>query len=53
MLAPLHPVIASTDRGFAQGPFGRRIHPSIIWAKLRALSEGATIADRKLGMRGS
>jgi 5-methyltetrahydropteroyltriglutamate--homocysteine methyltransferase len=46
-------VIASTDCGFAQGPFGRRVHPSIMWAKLRALSEGATIASRILGMRGS
>jgi 5-methyltetrahydropteroyltriglutamate--homocysteine methyltransferase len=43
-------VIASTDCGFAQGPFGRRVHPSIMWAKLRALSEGAAIASRTLGM---
>ena len=41
-------VIASTDCGFAQGPFGRRVHPSIMWAKLRALSEGAAIASRTL-----
>ena len=39
-------VIASTDCGFAQGPFTRRVHPSIQWAKLRALSEGARIAGR-------
>jgi 5-methyltetrahydropteroyltriglutamate--homocysteine methyltransferase len=38
-------VIASTDCGFAQGPFGRRVHPSIMWAKLRALSEGAAIGN--------
>ena len=43
-------VMASTDCGFAQGPFGRRVHPSIMWAKLRALSEGAAIASRMLGM---
>ena len=43
-------VIASTDCGFAQGPFGRRVHPSIMWAKLRALSEGAAIASRTLGV---
>jgi 5-methyltetrahydropteroyltriglutamate--homocysteine methyltransferase len=43
-------VIASTDCGFAQGPFGRRVHPSIMWAKLRALSEGTAIANRILGM---
>jgi 5-methyltetrahydropteroyltriglutamate--homocysteine methyltransferase len=41
-------VIASTDCGFAQGPFGRRVHPSIMWAKLRALSEGAAIASKEL-----
>jgi 5-methyltetrahydropteroyltriglutamate--homocysteine methyltransferase len=41
-------VVASTDCGFAQGPFARRVHPSIQWAKLRALSEGARIADRAL-----
>jgi 5-methyltetrahydropteroyltriglutamate--homocysteine methyltransferase len=39
-------VIASTDCGFAQGPFTRRVHPSIMWAKLKALAEGARIAGR-------
>jgi 5-methyltetrahydropteroyltriglutamate--homocysteine methyltransferase len=38
-------VIASTDCGFAQGPFTRRVHPSIMWAKLRALVEGARLAS--------
>jgi 5-methyltetrahydropteroyltriglutamate--homocysteine methyltransferase len=41
-------VIASTDCGFAQGPFARRVHPSIMWAKLGALAEGARIATREL-----
>ena len=41
-------VIASTDCGFAQGPFARRVHPSIMWAKLGALAEGARIASREL-----
>ena len=41
-------VIASTDCGFAQGPFGRRVHPSIMWAKLSALSEGTAMASRVL-----
>src|SRR6185369_10228413 len=27
-------VIAGTDCGFAQGPFYRRVHPSVMWAKL-------------------
>ncbi len=41
-------VIAGTDCGFAQGPFHRRVHPSIMWAKLEALAEGARIASRQL-----
>jgi 5-methyltetrahydropteroyltriglutamate--homocysteine methyltransferase len=41
-------VIASTDCGFAQGPFARRVHPSIMWAKLASLAEGARIASREL-----
>jgi 5-methyltetrahydropteroyltriglutamate--homocysteine methyltransferase len=41
-------VIAGTDCGFAQGPFARRVHPSIMWAKLKALVDGAQIASREL-----
>jgi 5-methyltetrahydropteroyltriglutamate--homocysteine methyltransferase len=41
-------VIAGTDCGFAQGPFHRRVHPSIMWAKLAALVEGARLASRQL-----
>jgi 5-methyltetrahydropteroyltriglutamate--homocysteine methyltransferase len=41
-------VLASTDCGFAQGPFHRRVHPSIMWAKLESLVEGARIASREL-----
>ena len=41
-------VIASTDCGFAQGPFARRVHPSIMWAKLASLAEGARLASREL-----
>lgn len=41
-------VIAGTDCGFAQGPFHRRVHPSIMWAKLEALVEGARIATAEL-----
>jgi 5-methyltetrahydropteroyltriglutamate--homocysteine methyltransferase len=44
-------VIASTDCGFAQGPFTRRVHPSIMWAKLRALVEGAELATKLLWKR--
>ncbi len=41
-------VIASTDCGFAQEQFNRRVHPSIIWAKLEAMAEGARIATKEL-----
>ncbi|MEZ5235501.1 MAG: cobalamin-independent methionine synthase II family protein [Acidimicrobiales bacterium] len=41
-------VVASTDCGFAQGPFARRVHPSIMWAKLDALCRGAELAAARL-----
>jgi 5-methyltetrahydropteroyltriglutamate--homocysteine methyltransferase len=41
-------VMAGTDCGFAQGPFHRRVHPSIMWAKLETLAEGARLASREL-----
>jgi 5-methyltetrahydropteroyltriglutamate--homocysteine methyltransferase len=41
-------VLAGTDCGFAQGPFYRRVHPSIMWAKLEALAQGARLASKQL-----
>ncbi len=41
-------VMAGSDCGFAQGPFTRRVHPTIQWAKLRAQAEGARIATTRL-----
>jgi 5-methyltetrahydropteroyltriglutamate--homocysteine methyltransferase len=41
-------VIAGTDFGFAQGPFVRRVHPSIMWAKLQSLVQGGELATRQL-----
>jgi 5-methyltetrahydropteroyltriglutamate--homocysteine methyltransferase len=41
-------VLAGTDCGFAQGPFYRRVHPSIMWAKLEALAHGARLASKEL-----
>jgi 5-methyltetrahydropteroyltriglutamate--homocysteine methyltransferase len=41
-------VIASTDCGFAQEQFNRRVHPTIMWAKLEAMSEGARLASEGL-----
>ena len=41
-------LLAGTDCGFAQGPFHRRVHPSVMWAKLQTLAEGATLASKEL-----
>jgi 5-methyltetrahydropteroyltriglutamate--homocysteine methyltransferase len=41
-------VMAGTDCGFAQTPHLKRVHPSVMWAKLEALAEGARIASREL-----
>lgn len=44
-------IIAGTDCGFAQGPFVQRVHPTIMWAKLRSLVEGAALATGELWQR--
>ena len=41
-------VIAGSDCGFSQGAFRPRVHPSIMWAKLRTLAEGARLASQRL-----
>jgi 5-methyltetrahydropteroyltriglutamate--homocysteine methyltransferase len=41
-------LLGGTDCGFAQAPHVKRVHPSIMWAKLSALAEGARIASRQL-----
>jgi 5-methyltetrahydropteroyltriglutamate--homocysteine methyltransferase len=41
-------IIAGTDCGFAQGPFHRRVHPTIMWAKLETLAQGAQLASAEL-----
>jgi len=41
-------VLASTDCGFAQGPFHRRVHPTVMWAKLESMAEGAKLAAAAL-----
>ncbi|MGH2850979.1 MAG: cobalamin-independent methionine synthase II family protein [Solirubrobacteraceae bacterium] len=41
-------VMAGTDCGFAQGAFVSRVHPTVQWAKLEALAEGARLASREL-----
>jgi 5-methyltetrahydropteroyltriglutamate--homocysteine methyltransferase len=41
-------VMGGTDCGFAQGTFIQRVHPTIQWAKLEALVEGARLATKEL-----
>jgi 5-methyltetrahydropteroyltriglutamate--homocysteine methyltransferase len=44
-------VMAGTDCGFSQGAFTPRVHASIMWAKLQALTEGAALATKQLWSR--
>jgi 5-methyltetrahydropteroyltriglutamate--homocysteine methyltransferase len=39
-------VIAGTDRGFASFAGPGAVEPSILWAKLASLAEGAELASR-------
>ncbi len=41
-------VIAGSDGGFANLASWTEIHPTVVWAKLQALAEGARIATKKL-----
>jgi 5-methyltetrahydropteroyltriglutamate--homocysteine methyltransferase len=46
-------VIAGSDCGFATFASSKEVHPSIVWAKFIALSEGARIASKELwGKKG-
>jgi 5-methyltetrahydropteroyltriglutamate--homocysteine methyltransferase len=42
------PPIAGTDCGFAQSYNIVRCHPSVQWAKLEAVVEGARMASKEL-----
>ena len=41
-------VIGGTDCGFAQTPFASRVHPSIMWAKLRRWPRARAWPQRQL-----
>ena len=41
-------VIAGADCGFASFAGSNEVHPSIVWAKFQALSEGARLASKQL-----
>ena len=40
-----------TDCGFASQAGAREVHPTVVWAKLAALVEGAELASRRLWAR--
>jgi 5-methyltetrahydropteroyltriglutamate--homocysteine methyltransferase len=45
-------VIAGSDCGFSsQATYTPEIHPTVIWAKFRAMAEGARLASKQLGYR--
>ncbi|HSF03375.1 MAG TPA: cobalamin-independent methionine synthase II family protein [Solirubrobacterales bacterium] len=44
-------VIAGSDCGFATFAGSMEIHPTVVWAKLAALAEGARLASRRLSGR--
>ena len=46
-------VIASTDCGFGTFAGSEMCAESVVWAKLRALKQGAALASRRLGARGA
>jgi 5-methyltetrahydropteroyltriglutamate--homocysteine methyltransferase len=42
-------VIAGTDCGFSsQATYNPEVHPTVVWAKFRAMAEGAQLATRQL-----
>jgi 5-methyltetrahydropteroyltriglutamate--homocysteine methyltransferase len=46
-------LIAGTDCGFDTSAGRGAVAEDVVWAKLRALSDGARIASRRLGMKGA
>jgi 5-methyltetrahydropteroyltriglutamate--homocysteine methyltransferase len=44
-------VIAGSDCGFATFAGSKEVHPSIVWAKFKALSDGARLASKRLWAR--
>jgi 5-methyltetrahydropteroyltriglutamate--homocysteine methyltransferase len=45
---PTRKIIARADCGFASFSTSCEVHPSVVWAKLAALGEGARLATREL-----
>jgi 5-methyltetrahydropteroyltriglutamate--homocysteine methyltransferase len=46
-------VIGVSDCGFSsQATYTPEIHPTVVWAKFKAMAEGAQIATKKVWQRG-
>jgi 5-methyltetrahydropteroyltriglutamate--homocysteine methyltransferase len=45
-------VIAGSDCGFATFAGSKEVHPSIVWAKMQSLTEGARLASKELWKKG-
>jgi 5-methyltetrahydropteroyltriglutamate--homocysteine methyltransferase len=45
-------VIAGSDCGFATFAGSKEVHPSIVWAKMQAMTEGARLASKELWKAG-
>jgi 5-methyltetrahydropteroyltriglutamate--homocysteine methyltransferase len=45
-------VIAGSDCGFATFAGSKEVHPSIVWAKFEALTEGARLVSKELWKKG-
>jgi 5-methyltetrahydropteroyltriglutamate--homocysteine methyltransferase len=43
-------VLAGTDCGFDTSPGRDQVAEEVVWAKLRAMTDGARIASERLGM---
>ena len=41
-------VLAGSDCGFGTSAWGRKVETRVVWAKLRAMVEGASLASREL-----
>jgi 5-methyltetrahydropteroyltriglutamate--homocysteine methyltransferase len=46
-------VIAGSDCGFASFATSPTVHPTVTWAKLRAMADGARLASGRLWLRAS
>ena len=41
-------MLAGSDGGFGTSAWGRKVETRVVWAKLKAMVDGATLASREL-----